>query len=287
LLVVRDESTRALRLLGDAADVAPAAIAPLLVPTFDEDPRFLVSSAPGPGTAYLAFNTAAGPLAHPAIRRALSRAIDRRAIAASKFGARAEVTSGFMPDGHWANVPLTIPEFDRDAAEAALADAGVAPGTLELVLRTSTDRTRVSIAQAMAAMLRDVGVSVDVRPSETATLLADLDEGRYDLALMVLPEVFEPHVLHWFFASTRTPGGPPNRFRWANAAFDAALERGRVSTDPSVRRAAYGEAQRILAHELPALPLWHEHVVVVSRSALQFRAPRDGRLGFLLHPIRY
>jgi peptide/nickel transport system substrate-binding protein len=285
--VVRDESTRALRLLGDGADVAPFAIAPLLVPAFESDPRFEVRSAPGPGTAYLAMQTET--LADPRVRRALAHALDRAAILASKFGARAELASGFLPTAHWAHVPLTVPGFDPDAARRLLDDAGLPdpPGPaprLRLVMRTSTDRTRVAIARAMAAMWREVGVEVEVRPSETAVLLADLDAGRFDLALMTLPEVFEPHVLHWFFASARTPGGPPNRFRWASAAFDAALETGRVSVERAERRAAYRNAQELLARELPALPLWHEHAVIVTRRGLGLTAPRDGRLGFLVPP---
>lgn len=285
LTVVRDESTRALRMLGDGADVAPFAIAPLLVPAFEEDERFVVRSAPGPGTAYVAFHT--GTLGDPRVRRALAHAIDRAALLASKFGERAELASGFLPTAHWAHVELEVPGFDPAAARRLLDEAGVLdpPGAaprLSLVLRTSTDRTRVAIARAMAAMWRDVGVEVEVRPSETAVLLADLDAGRFDLALMTLPEVFEPHVLHWFFASARTPGGPPNRFRWASPAFDAALETGRVTVDRAARREAYRTAQALLARELPAVPLWHEHVVVVSRRERDLPAPRDGRLGFLL-----
>jgi len=285
--VVRDESTRALRLLGDGADVVPFAIAPLLVPAFEADPRFEVRSAPGPGTAYLAMQTET--LADPRVRRALAHALDRGAILASKFGARAELASGFLPTAHWAHVPLTVPGFDPDAARHLLDDAGLVdpPGEaprLRLVMRTSSDRTRVAIARAMAAMWRHVGVEVEVRPSETAVLLADLDAGRFDLALLTLPEVLEPHVLHWFFASARTPGGPPNRFRWANADFDAALENGRASVERAERREAYRAAQELLARELPALPLWHEHAVVVARRGLDLAAPHDGRLGFLVPP---
>ncbi len=287
--VVRDESTRALRLLGDGADLAPFAIAPLLVPAFESDPRFEVRSAPGPGTAYLAMQTAA--VADPRVRRALAHALDREAILASKFGERAELACGFVPTAHWAHVPLDVPGFDPDVARGLLDEAGLVdppgdPPRLHLVMRTSTDRTRVAIARAMAAMWREVGVEVEVRPSETAVLLADLDAGRFDLALMTLPEVFEPHVLHWFFASARTPGAPPNRFRWANAEFDAALEAGRRSVERAERREAYRAAQELLARELPALPLWHEHGVVVARRGLGLGAPRDGRLGFLVPPRR-
>jgi len=291
LLVVRDESTRALRMLSGSADVAPFAIAPLLVPSFEEDARFDVVSAPGPGTAYLAFQTEAGALFDVRVRRALGHAIDRVALMHSKFGERAELACGFIPTAHWAYVgDLPNLDFDPSRARALLDEAGYPDpegdaSRFAVRIRTSTDRTRAAIARAIAAMWRDVGIDVEVGTSEVASLLSDLDAGRFEVALMTLPEVFEPHVLHWFFASSRGEDRP-NRFRFRSAPLDAALERGRVAVAREDRFAAYAEAQRVLARELPALPLWHEHVVVVSRVGISrpgsaMRAPSDGRLGFL------
>ncbi len=285
LLVVRDESTRALRMLSGSADVAPFAIAPLSIPSFEADPRFEVTSAPGPGTAYLAFQTESGPLGSPAVRRALGHAIDRVALMRSKFGERAELASGFIPTAHWAHVDLPSIDFDPARARQLLDEAGYpdpegdAP-RFSLRIRTSTDRTRAAIARAIAAMWRDVGIDVEVATSEVASLLADLDAGRFEVALMTLPEVFEPHVLHWFFASRRG-ADRPNRFRFRSATLDAALEAGRVAVAQNDRYAAYETAQRVLAAELPALPLWHEHVVVVARTGSELSPPSDGRLGFL------
>ena len=63
---------------------------------------------------------------------------------------------------------------------------------MSLVLRTTSERFRQSVARAIAAMLRDVGIDVDVRPSEAATLIADLNRGRFEITLMQVPEVIEP-----------------------------------------------------------------------------------------------
>jgi ABC-type transport system substrate-binding protein len=131
-------------------------------------------------------------------------------------------------------------------------------------------------------MLRDIGIEVDVRPTESASLFADLNAGRFAMVLMQLPELFEPHLLSWFFASDRVPGAGgegANRFRLRDPALDEALEDGRIASAIRQRRAAYTRAQRILAEALPALPLWQEHVTIVARRGLSFAVPRDGRLG--------
>ena len=63
---------------------------------------------------------------------------------------------------------------------------------------------------------------------------------------------------------------------------DAAFERGRSSLNREQRRAAYGDAQRRLAEQLPVIPLWHEAVISVrSARAPAVVVPRDGRFATL------
>jgi peptide/nickel transport system substrate-binding protein len=156
---------------------------------------------------------------------------------------------------------------------------------LTLTLRCGSDRLRQSIARAIAAMLAEVGISVDLRPTEVATLISDLGRGRFELTMLEVPEVVEPHVLTWFFGSEHVPGEGhegANRWRMRSPALDAALERGRANPEREVRIAAYHEAQRILAEELPVIPLWHEDVVSVkSRRAAAIAVPRLGRFDVL------
>ena len=133
-------------------------------------------------------------------------------------------------------------------------------------------------------MLADVGIEVDVRPSEAATLIADLNRGRFEITLLQVPEVIEPHVLSWFFDSSRVPGPQSegaNRWRYRNAELDRLFEQGRTRIDPEARAAVYAEAQRILARDLPVLPLWQPDTVAVVRRGAPFDVPRDGRFGTL------
>lgn len=279
--VVRDDNTRALRLLGGEADVALNAIPPILVPLFDEDPRFEVRTAAGIGTTYLGFHTERIPLA---LREAIAHGIDRASLVDAKLDGRARVTDSWVPANHWASIEIPARAFDAARARAAIAALDDDLRARRYVLRVSSDRFRVSLARAIAAMLADVGLNVDVRPSEPGTLIADLDEGRFDLCLLQVPEVIEPHVLSWFFGSDRVPGegvGGANRWRLRDPELDAALERGRVSSDRATRVEAYAQAQRRLHATLPVLPLWQEDHVAVVRRGVAFEVPRDGRFGRL------
>ncbi len=282
LTVVRDDNTRAMRLMAGAADLAYDALPPLLVPLFEDDPRFEVRTAPGVSTTYLGLNMEAPPLDDHRVREAIALAIDRETLVRAELEGRAEVATSWIPAGHWADAHLEPRPHDPERARALLDAAGA--GGSRLLLRVNTERARLSIARALASMLRDVGLEVVVRPSETATQIADLNAGRFDLALMQVPEVLEPHVLSWFFDSSRIPEDGAigaNRWRLRDDVVDAALERGRAAADRAERQAAYRIVQERLHETLPVFPLWQESKVAVVRRGVPFDVPRDGRLSTL------
>ena len=290
MLVIRDDNTRALRLRAGAGDIALNAIPPLLMPLFESDPAFAVTSAPGVGTTYMGLNLEAKRLRDRRVRVALAHAIDRRTLIDAKLGGRARLARSWIVPGHWAFDDRTPAyEHDPDKARALLDAAGFpadAKGVrMRLSMRCGSDRFRVSIARAVGAMLREVGIEVDIRPTEVATLLHDLGRGRFELTMLQVPEVVEPHVLSLFFGSDKVPGEGgegANRWRLRSADLDAALERGRRTTERAERVAAYREAQHVLATQLPVIPLWHEDVVAVtSAHASGFVVPRLGRFGTL------
>jgi peptide/nickel transport system substrate-binding protein len=285
MLVVRDDNTRALRMLAGAGDLSLNAVPPLLLPLFERDPRFALSTAPGVGTSYVGVNLEAERVRDVRVRRAIAHAIDRAAIVKHKLGGRARLASSWIVPGHWAfSADTPRYGYDPERARALLAAAGWGgPGRprLRLAMRCGNDRSRQSIARAIAAMLGEVGIDVELRPSEVATLVADLARGRFELTTLEVPEVIEPHVLQFFFGSDRVPGAGReggNRWRIRNPELDAAFEQGRANIAEAVRKDAYVQAQRILAEQLPVIPLWHEDVVAVeARSARDFAVPRLAR----------
>ncbi len=292
LIVMRDDNTRALRMLAGAGDIALNAVPPLLIPLFEDDPRFEVRAVDGISTTYVGFNTAASKLRDLRVRRAIAHAIDRDALLRAKQGGWGRVVDTWIPFAHWAYTKeLAHYRYDREAAAKLLDSAGYddpdGPGgepRMKLSLRTTSDRARISIARAIAGMLATVGIEVDVRPSEAATLIADLNRGRFELTLLQVPEVIEPHVLSWFFASDRIPSEGregANRWRYRSHQLDTAFELGRSRTDREDRIDAYRRVQRLLARDLPVFPLWQQDVVAVVRKGVAYDVPRDGRFGTL------
>jgi peptide/nickel transport system substrate-binding protein len=283
-LTVKDANTMALRLLHDRADVAE--VKPELFPVFMGRERFTVAHARGVACAYLPLRNDHRRLAQREVRRAIAHAIDRPSLVRGKFAGLATESTGILPPWHWAyEGDVARYAYDPQRARAMLDAAWPASERANetLVFRCSNQRFVLTTAAAITEMLRAVGIRVDLRPSELAVLLADLRAGRYDLAMLQAPDVSEPHILWTLFASDARPTAANpraglNRWRFSHPALDAAVEQGKRASDRELRRAHYARAQRILAEEIPVVPLWHPEVVFVGAPRVDgLRSRGDGR----------
>jgi peptide/nickel transport system substrate-binding protein len=269
---VRDAAARILMLVGGSADLVQNAVRPDLVDEVIKRPRVKVESAPSVLLSYMLINNEDHVLKDKRVRQAIALALDRDAIIAAKFGGRAVPATGLLPPSHWA-YNGDVPRYEHDVARAnqLLDEAGLKRDSsgirLYLTYKTSADAFRVTVARLIAQQLATVGISVEIRSFEFATMFADIKKGNYQLATMQSPEITEPDFYFWFFHSSRWPSAKDpdgsNRWRYANPEMDRLVEAGRAELDPTRRKALYGQAQRIAAEDLPIIPLWHEDNVVL------------------------
>ncbi len=292
VLSLHDVNTLAQRLLHGDGDVAE--IKPELFEVFEGRRDFTLSSAPSAGFTFLGVRCTASGLGDRRVRVALAHAIDRDRLRVGKFGRFALPATGPIAPSHWAyerDVPSYA--YDPRRARELLDEAGLTdpPGPeprARFTLRTSSQRFAVVVAQAISSMLGEVGIEVTVRPSELATLLSDLRQGQFDLTFLTIPDLSDPWGLAFWFGSSSiptqaNPGAGGNRWRFRDADLDAVLEAGARAIGPEARTPHYRAAQRILARELPVIPLWHADVVFVASRRFRGLAPTgDGRLNFLL-----
>ena len=281
--LLKDDNTRALRLLGGGGDLAINAIPPQLVPVFAaERDSFRVLTALSTSFTYLGLNLADPALSDVRVRRAIAYAIDRRTLIAGKFDGHAVLATGMLAPGSWAYAS-DVPRYGYDPARARALLAEAGRTHLAITLLTSTDRFRVGLSRALAWMLGRVGIDVTVRPMELGSMKAELSAGRFEAFTMQIPEVLEPNVYDRFFHSAAIPTSAApdrgaNRFRYASDEADRLIDAGRGTTDRQRRRAAYAGLQRRLAADLPCVPLWHEdHVSIVATRVRRAFASRTGR----------
>lgn len=228
--------------------------------------------------SYLAFNTEAPPFDDMNVRRAFAMAIDRQKVAETVFMNAWLPATGIIPP----RVPGYTPEdktyrFDPEGARAALAASryGSAEGLPPITLTEMGGGASASIdTQAFLEQWREeLGVEVQVRQTDRATLTADLDAGRLQIFVdgwsMDYPD--PESVIDLKFHST----SPLNDVRYGNAEVDALIEAARVEQDPEQRLQFYRDAERILIEEAAWVPLYFPlaHVVVSPRVEGWFDPP--------------
>jgi len=273
LRTVHDENARALRLTAGRSDIALNVLAPAILPALAREPDLTVTARPGANLTYLLARVDRGPLARVEIRRALGEAIDRESIARTLLGGYAKSANELLPTMHWAHTALSPLPYAPDAARQVLAPEG-----LHFTLLTSTDRSRLTLGRFVAQQWADVGVSVDVQPLELGTMLARLNAGDFDLAILQIPELTEPDVLRVFLHGASVPPAGANRGRVHDAMVDALLDEGQRLTDRDARRAVYAKLEARLHEQLYLVPLWHEdQIAVVGPRARAFSPSAEGR----------
>jgi peptide/nickel transport system substrate-binding protein len=218
-------------------------------------------------------------------RRGLAQAIDRELLVRTLLGGHGRVARSLLPPESWvcggsedACTPGGgAPAFDVAAARAALAAAGVR----RVTLLCSTDRQRVTMARAVAQMLGDAGLEVELLPLDLGVMLHRLSSGDFELAILQIPELTEPNLLRWFFHSSSIPApgrGGANRARYASPRVDGLLDEAARSPDRELRRERYRAVLGQMLGDLPVIPLFHEaQVAALSPRAASFRLSAEGR----------
>ena len=277
LRVVPDDTMRGLELRKGTVDLVVNDLSPDIVFELRREGRLQVATAPGTDFAYLGLNLRDPLLADRRVRRALGFAIDREAIVTYLRRGLATVSTGIVPAASWAYAPDVF-SFTHDPAEAGrLLDEAGHPdpdgeGPLprfRLSLKTSTSEVYRIQAAVIQQDLREVGVEADIRSYEFATLYADVLRGNFQLYTLQWVGVSDPDMLRRVFHSGQMPPVGFNRGFYANPDVDRLIDRATMAVDEAQRAGLYGDVQRLVADDVPWVPLWTKTNVAVFQPDLE------------------
>ena len=246
-----------------------------------DDPRLRMTLRPGMNIAYLAFNTNKAPMNNPAVRHALALAINNERLMQSIYYGTAETAASILPRASWAyDNASAITEYNPEKARAQLKALGLENMTLQLWVPTSSQAWNPSplkTAELIQADMAQIGVNVVIVPVEGRFQEARLMDMDHDLTLAGWstdsndPDSFFRPLLSCAAIRSQT-----NYAHWCNSEFDAVLRNALDSQQLASRIEAYNQAQKILARELPVLPL---------ASSLRLQAHRADIKGLVLSPF--
>jgi peptide/nickel transport system substrate-binding protein len=288
--VVPDAITTALELQKGSADVESNAITLDMVHALRNVPNLVTETGASSVVIYANFNTRDHVLRDKRVRQAIACAMDRPAIIQALWRGQARPAETLLPIGHWAAADTgTLPQYPHDVARAqALLEAAGYPARkdgmrLSITLKISTDEVTRLLATILQQQLRAAGIDLQLRSAEFGTFYADITRGVFQMyVLRWIGSNEDPDIFRYAYDSASFPPKGGNRGFYANPRLDALLRDAAASSDQQKRRALYVEAQRILADDLPGIPLWYPNNEVIHTRRLAGVVPRaSGDYDFL------
>jgi oligopeptide transport system substrate-binding protein len=220
-----------------------------------------VKIGPYLGTYYYAFKADKAPWDNPALRQAISMAIDRDYLAEEVWQNTMIPAYSFVPPGisNFAASPMEyadMSQLDReDKAREVLAGLGYTPETpLKMEIRFNTSENHTNTAVAIQEQLKPLGIEVSMINTDGATHYGYLEsKGDFDIARAAwIADYKDPEN---FLALCKTGAGN-NYGQYSNAEYDGLLAEAAATADPATRMGILQKAeQKGVAEDLCVVPL--------------------------------
>jgi peptide/nickel transport system substrate-binding protein len=220
--------------------------------------------------------TGKNPLKDVRVRRAMSLAINRTAIAERVMEGLSIPANQLLPEGFFGyNPALPAPKYDADGAKKLLAEAGY-PDGFGVTLHSPNNRypNDEKIAQAVAQMLSRVGIAtkVDAMPAnvfftrgtklEFSFLLAGWGAGTGEVSspLRALLATYDKD----------TGMGSANRGRYSNPRMDAVLKEALEAVDDAKREKLLQDAVKLSMEGYGIIPVHYNINTWASKKNLAY-----------------
>lgn len=222
------------------------------------------------GIYYYRFNITKKPMDDVRVRRALSLAIDRKAIVEriTKGGqqpARTYVpddTAGYTGPG---KLPASMTKESIAEAQKLLAAAGYPGGKgfpkVDILYNTSEAHKKIAVA-IQQMWKKSLGINVGLYNQEWKVYLNNTTSKNYQIGRAGwIGDYPDPNTFLDMFV---TDGGN-NNTGWSNKKYDDLIAKAGSTTDNAKRYKYFKEAEEILMKELPIMPIY-QYTRTVLRS---------------------
>jgi peptide/nickel transport system substrate-binding protein len=257
---ISDPAAQVAALLSGDVDAFPRVAAARSLKQFEGNRKFQVLIGGSRAKTIVAINNKRKPLDDVRVRRALSAAIDRKAViegAADGFGV--PIGSFYVPGAPGYIDTTAINAFDQAKARALLHQAGITP-PLELTMTLPPTPYARQGGEVIAALLDKVGVKVKLQNVEWAQWLSGTyGQKAYDLTVIA-------HVEPLDFGNFARPG---YYWNYESAAFNDLWKRVQATIKPEERNKLMAEAQRLVAEEAVAIYLYQPTWITVANARLK------------------
>ena len=218
-------------------------------------------------TYFFRLNVRKAPLDDVRIRRALSLAIDRDAIATKILPGGRQPAPTFVSPLLVGYTPPARKAYDPEAARSLLAEAGHAKGAglppIE-ILYNNSEILRL-VGEAIQQMWsRELGVEVRLSNQEKKVVFANRRAGDYQV---LLGSWTADYLDATTFLDMWLSDSGNNHTGWKSPAYDALAARALTIADPNARAAVLAEAETLVLDAAPIIPIYfNTHVYLLNPS---------------------
>lgn len=248
---VPDPQTRVNGLLSGQYDIMLTSSAPAtesLEAAAESGEIQLIQSSTNTEVGFMMFNQSHPPFDDQVAREAVATAIDRETYNEVVSLGLLETASGPFPPGAPGHLEdAGYPEFDPDRARELASDYEQRTGSpLEFTYSHGADEDNTRSAQFLQEQLEEVGITMNLRSLEQATLINTALGDDWDaMAFRNFPGGVPDGNYVWW-----STGSPVNFGRIADDEVDALLDAGRVELDEDVANGIYQDLNRRLAEQV-------------------------------------
>ena len=248
-----------------------------------KNPKIQVLEQAGLNVGYLAFNTQKKPFDDVRVRKAISMAINKKAIIDGVYLSTGIPAKNPIPPSMWSyNDAVKDDPYDPEAAKKLLAQAGLGNGfTTDLwampVQRPYNPNAR-RIAELMQADLAKIGVKAEIKSFEWGEYRKRMQAGEHQMGMLGWTgDNGDPdNFLHTLLGCDSAKTGGSNVAKFCYKPFEDLVLKAKTVSKTAERTELYKKAQVIFKEQAPWFTIAH---------AVQLKPMRKEVIDFKLSPF--
>jgi ABC-type transport system substrate-binding protein len=212
-------------------------------PQVKDDPNLRVWITPLNFTITLGFNQNSGPFKDIRMRKAVSHAINRKALIAANEGGFGRPASCLFPDDHFAHNPNLKPvSYDPELSKRLMAEAGY-PNGIKVKGLIYHDSGSVRFGEIIKAMLKMVNISYEIEATDPVSYSDRVRNLEFDVTTFVRAYIKDPDAV---LANSYIPRDSDRPSRSHNKKVISMIEAARKELNFEKRVKIYYDIEKVL-----------------------------------------